>query len=385
MIKKIANSSFFRNLFVSGRIDWVLFLATLPLLAAGLITMRTFGGGDDYFFSRQIIWIAVSFAVFFLFSFIDWRFLKKGEVLISLFGVAIAVLVGLLFLGTAVKGAASWIALPFFAIQPSDPIKILIILILAKYFSRRHIEIANIRHIIISGIYVLILTILIFFQPDFGSALIFFMIWLGMIMVSGVSKKHLLLVFMIFAIIFSVSWFFVFQPYQKDRVLTFLNPLRDVRGAGYSAYQSMIAVGSGQVFGKGIGFGTQSRLEFLPEYQTDFVFAAFTEEWGLVGALFIFIFYGIVIWRILKNAFLGQSNFESFFGMGLAILLMSHFIIHVGMNIGLMPITGIPLPFLSYGGSHMITVFAGLGILMGMRKYSHQLRYKDIGEEFGVA
>jgi len=384
MIKKIANTGFFRNFFVSGRIDWVLFLATLPLLAAGLITMRTLGGGDDYFFSRQIIWIAVSFAVFFLFSFIDWRFLRKGEVLVSLLGAAIAILAGLLFFGTVVKGAASWIALPFFAIQPSDPIKILIILILAKYFSRRHIEIANIRHIIVSGIYVLIPTIFIFFQPDFGSALIFFMIWLGMIMVSGVSKKHLLLVFLIFAIIFGASWFFVLESYQKDRVLTFLHPLKDIRGAGYNAYQSMIAVGSGQIFGKGIGFGTQSRLEFLPERQTDFIFAAFTEEWGLIGALFIFIFYGIVIWRVLKNAFLGQTNFESFFGMGFAILLVSHFIVHVGMNIGLMPITGITLPFLSYGGSHMITIFAGLGILMGMRKYARQSQYKEIEEEFEV-
>lgn len=363
-------------------IDWILFLSTLPLLAGGLVTMRAFGEGSNYFFFRQIAWILVSFVVFFLFSSVDWRFLRRGELLVALFAGAVAVLAFLLIVGKTVKGAASWIALPFFAIEPSDPIKLLVILILAKYFSRRHIEIAHIRHIIVSGIYVFIPAILIFFQPDFGSAIIFFLIWLGMIMVSGVSKKHLLLVFLAIAVTFSVSWFFAFKPYQKDRVLTFLHPLKDLRGAGYNAYQSMIAVGSGQIFGKGIGFGTQSRLEFLPEHQTDFIFAAFAEEWGLVGVLFIFIFFGTIIWRILKNAFLGQGNFETLFGFGLAIFLMAHFIVNIGMNIGLLPITGTTLPFMSYGGSHMITVFAGLGILMGMRRYARSAHREDATAEF---
>ncbi len=367
-------------------IDWTLFLATLPLLAAGLITMRALGGsppaGIDYFFSRQLIWIAASFAVFFLFSFIDWRFLRKGEVLMVFFAGMVATLSFLVIFGKVVHGAASWITLPFLSVEPSDPAKLLVILILAKYFSRRHIEIADIRHVIVSGLYVFIPAALIFFQPDFGSAIILFLIWLGMILASGVSKKHLLLVFLVIALAFSVSWLFVFKPYQKERILTFLHPLKDIRGTGYNAYQSTIAVGSGQIFGKGIGFGTQSRLDFLPEHQTDFIFAAFAEEWGLVGVLFIFAFFGVVIWRVLKAAYLGQGNFESFFGIGLAVFLMSHFIVHIGMNIGLLPITGTTLPFMSYGGSHMLTVFAGLGILMGMRKYSRQAHRDDLNTEF---
>ncbi len=367
-------------------IDWILFLSTLPLLAGGLITMRELGrgmsSGGDYFFNRQLIWIGISFLVFFLFSRVDWRFLRRGETLALYWGVMVGVLAVLLVLGKTVRGAASWISLSFFSIEPSDLVKLLTILILAKYFSRRHVEIGNIRHIIVSGFYVFIPAILVFLQPDFGSAIILFFIWLGMIVVSGVSKKHLLLVFLLFSLIFGASWFFVFKPYQKERVLTFLHPLRDVRGSGYNAYQSMIAVGSGQVLGKGIGLGTQSRLEFLPEHQTDFIFAAFAEEWGLVGVAFIFIFFGIIIWRILKISFLGQTNFESLFGMGLAIFLMSHFIIHIGMNIGMMPVTGITLPFMSYGGSHMITVFAGLGILMGMRRYGRSASRKDFDERF---
>jgi rod shape determining protein RodA len=240
---------------------------------------------------------------------------------------------------------------------------------LAKYFSRRHIEIANIKHILISASYAIIPAVLIFFQPDFGSTMIIFAIWLGMMMVSGIGKKHLLMVFLIGLILFSIGWFFVLKPYQQQRVLTFLHPLKDPQGAGYNALQSMIAVGSGQILGKGIGYGTQSRLEFLPEHQTDFIFAAFSEEWGFAGVSLIFILFGIAVWRILKNASSGQSNFERLFGIGMAILIVSHALIHIGMNIGLLPITGIPLPFMSYGGSNLLTVFAGLGILMGMRRY----------------
>lgn len=368
----------------SLNVDWILFLSTLPLLAAGLIAMKNLGveTAGDYYFSRQIIWILSSFLIFFLFSFIDWRFLKRGEILLFFYGVALIILAALLFIGYNIRGAASWIAFKSFSIEPSDFVKLIIILILAKYFSRRHIEIAHIKHIIISACYVLIPAILVFFQPDFGSAIVLFLIWFGMILVSGISKKHLLLVLLLILLVFSVSWFFILKPYQQERIVTFINPLHDIKGAGYNAFQSMIAVGSGRIFGKGIGYGTQSRLEFLPEHQTDFIFAALTEEWGLIGALFIFIFFGIVIWRILKSAFLGQSNFECLFGIGLAVFLMAHFIIHVGMNIGILPITGISLPFLSYGGSNLLTVFAGLGILMGMRRYSRQVHREDALAEF---
>lgn len=367
---------------ISQGVDWVLFLSTLPLLMTGLITMRAFGAESNYFFSRQIVWIGIGFAIFFIFSLIDWRFLRKSEVLIFLFLFSILILVTLLILGNAIRGATSWFQWHFFSIEPVDPIKLILILIWAKYFSRRHIEIANIKHIIVSGIYMVIPAFLVFFQPDIGSSLIIFLIWLGMIMVSGINKKHLLLIFLIITFLFSVSWFFVFKPYQKERIITFLHPLKDIQGAGYNAIQSMIAVGSGQILGKGIGYGSQSRLGFLPEHQTDFIFAAFSEEWGLVGVLLFFLFYGVIIWRILKNAYFGQSNFEVLFGIGLAIFLIAHLLIHVGMNVGILPITGINLPFMSYGGSNLLTVFAGLGILMGMRRYARSSHPEDVTAEF---
>lgn len=364
-----------------SNIDWVLFFATIPLMGAGLITMDSFSG-DSYFFQKQIIWSSVSLFVFFSLSFFDFRFLKRTRVLVTLFILAVSILFVLLGLNQVVKGARSWLDFGAFSLQPSDPVKILVILILAKYFSRRHIEIAHIKHILISGFYAFVPFTLVLLQPDFGSALIIGSIWLGMVLVSGISKKHLAAVFLVGAISFGGLWMFAFADYQKQRIMTFLNPLADIQGAGYNAYQSTIAVGSGQMFGKGVGYGTQSRLEFLPEYETDFIFAAFAEEWGFVGVLILFTLFGIIIWRILSNSLMGSTNFEVFFGMGVAIFIMAQFIVHVGMNIGLLPVTGLPLPFLSYGGSHLLTEFAALGILMGMRRYSRAVHRDDMGHEF---
>jgi rod shape determining protein RodA len=161
-----------------------------------------------------------------------------------------------------------------------------------------------------------------------------------------------------------------------------LNPLTDVQKTGYNVFQSTIAVGSGQIMGKGLGFGTQSRLKFLPVPQSDFVFAAFAEEWGFVGSSLILLLFGLVIWRILHTAYLGASNFEILFGMGIAIFFMGHILINVGMNLGIMPVTGIPLPFMSYGGSHLLAEFMGLGILMSMRRYERSAHRDDMKNEF---
>jgi len=181
-----------------------------------------------------------------------------------------------------------------------------------------------------------------------------------------------MIVFLLGAITFGGMWQFGFQDYQKQRIATFLNPLQDIQGAGYNAYQSTVAVGSGELLGKGIGYGTQSKLLFLPEYETDFIFAAFAEEWGLLGVLLLFFCFGVVIWRLLYHAAHGASNFETLFACGVAILLVSHFFVHIGMNIGLLPVTGTTVPFLSYGGSHLITEFLAIAMVLAMRRYSRK-------------
>ncbi len=362
-------------------IDWILFLSTLPIVFVGLITMNSFTG-DNYFFQKQIIWLVISLITFFCLSFLDFRFLRKTQVLIPLFLTFVFILLSLFITGSIFKGAQSWFNFGLFSVQPSDLVKLVLIFLLAKYFSKRHIEIANIRHILVSGFYAFVFFVLVLLQPDFGSAIIIFFIWLGMVLVSGISKKHLLAVFLIGTVAFAGLWFYAFQDYQKQRIMTFIHPMADIQGAGYNAYQSTIAVGSGQLLGKGVGFGTQSRLQFLPEYETDFIFAAFAEEWGFVGVVLLFVFFAILIWRILANAMKGSTNFEVLYGLGLAILIISHFTIHVGMNIGLLPVTGITIPFMSYGGSHLLTEFAALGILMGMRKYKRVVHRNDMQNEF---
>ena len=214
-----------RAFFNESSIDWFLLLALAPIIGAGLLTMDSFVDADNYFFSRQLLWVAVSVAVFFLFSMADWRFLKRTDILIVLFSFSVAFLLLLFVAGYVAKGAQSWVRFGSFSFQPSDPIKILVVLILAKYFSRRHIEIAHIRHIFVSGFYAFVPFVLVFLQPDFGSAVVIFFIWLGMIMISGVSKKHIAFVFFAGVLSFILLWSFVFADYQKKRVRTVLEPL----------------------------------------------------------------------------------------------------------------------------------------------------------------
>jgi len=311
------------------KIDWIMFSAAVLISFLGLFTMNSFTGSDINFV-KQSIWLVVSILVFFGATFLDYRFLKKTKVVMVIFAISFSLLITLFLIGKVSKGAQSWFDFGAFSFQPSDPIKIALIVLLAKYFSRRHVEIANIRHIFVSGFYTLIIFIPVLFQPDFGSALIIFLIWFGMILVSGISKKHLLVVFILGAVAFTGLWVGVLKDYQKKRIVNFLHPLADIRGAGYNAYQSTIAIGSGQVLGKGIGYGTQSKLKFLPEYKTDFIFSAYAEEWGLVGVFLLFSLFGILIWRIVRISYFGATNFEILFGLGISILLVSHFLVNVG-------------------------------------------------------
>jgi rod shape determining protein RodA len=364
-----------------SHIDWIMLSAASVLVLFGLVTMNSFVG-ENYFFEKQLIWFGVSIAVFFAASFFDWSFLRRTQVLTALFCALLIILGSLFLLARTIKGAQSWLDFGLFSFQPTDIAKVLLVLILAKYFSRRHIEIANIRHILVSGIYAFLLFFLIALQPDFGGAVVVACVWLGMVLVSGISKKHLATLFSCAIIVFALLWNFGFKDYQKDRILTFIHPLTDIRGAGYNAYQSMIAVGSGEIVGKGIGYGTQSKLKFLPEYQTDFIFAAFAEEWGFVGVIIFFSMFGLLIWRIIANARRGATNFEILYGLGLAMLFMSHFFINVGMNMGLLPVTGITLPFMSYGGSHLVTSFLALGILESYRRSMRAVHKEDTKKEF---
>jgi len=367
---------------IFSHIDLPALSAAIIIVILGLVTMNNFGDVANSFFNKQLVWLGVSIFALFSISFIDVRFLRRTSVIIWIYMITVAILVSLFVFGSVFQGSQSWFNLGFFAFQPAELSKLVLVLLLAKYFSKRHVEIKQIRHIIVSGIYAGILFLLIMMQPDFGSALIIFSIWFGMVLFSGLSKRHFISLFASGVVVFIILWSSVFADYQKDRILTFLNPLQDLQGAGYNAYQSTVSVGSGMMWGKGVGQGTQSRLLFLPEYQTDFVFAAYAEEWGFMGSILLFILYLLLIFRILKIAIHGESNFEILYSIGFSILIMTHVIIHTGINVGLLPVTGITIPFMSYGGTNLLILFSGLGILFAMRKYERPVHRDYISNEF---
>ncbi len=362
-------------------IDWIAFFAALMLSCLGLLTMNSFSGTDPLFV-RQLIWIATGVMVFFVASKVDWRFLRNSGVAASIYGFVILPLLFLIALGTAVKGARSWLSIGTLGIEPVEFAKLALIIALSKYFSRRHIEIRNIRHILVSGAYAGLVFVLVALQPDFGGAIIIALVWFGMVLVSGISWKHVLTVVLISVSAFTMLWFFGFHDYQKDRIRTFINPAGDIRGTGYNVYQSTVAVGSGQLIGKGIGYGTQSKLRFLPEYQTDFIFAAFSEEWGFIGIVIVFSLFGTIFWRIIVAASKGASNFETLFAFGVLFYLFAHFLLHVGINMGVLPVTGTTIPFMSYGGSHILGEFLALGMLSGMGAYSRATSPEAMNREF---
>lgn len=367
-----------------AHIDWYMLLSALAISLLGLVTMRSFTPSVA-FFEHQSIWIGISLIGFLIASMIDYSFLRRTPIVVALFAVVCIMLALIYFFGSIVYGSQNRFDLGIFAIQPSDPAKLILVIVLAKYFHRRHIEIKHFRHILISGAYAFLLFVLVFFQPDLGSGIIIFSIWFGMVLVAGISWKHLAVLLVTGVIVFAGLWSFGLRQYQKDRIMTFLHPLADIQNTGYNAYQSTVAVGSGQLTGKGIGYGTQSKLQFLPEYETDFIFAAYAEEWGFVGVLILLGLYGVLILRILNVAVHGANNFDSLLAAGIAIYFLSQFIVHVGMNMALLPITGTTLPFMSYGGSHLLTEYLTLGVLMGLRRYARpSIQARDETELVGA-
>jgi rod shape determining protein RodA len=348
--------------------DWTLLLPALALSLLGILTMSTFGQGASLA-PRQFLWVLVALGVYLGLSTLDMRFIRRTTVVMTLYMISFALLALLLVIAHPVMGARAWFSFGPVSFQPADLAKLALIALLAKYLSRRHVEIGDFRHIIVSGAYALTLTLLILIEPDMGNAIIFGTLWLGMMLVSGISKKHLAILGCIGLIVASVFWFEGLKPYQRARIVSFINPAGDIHGSGYNAYQAKIAVGSGELFGKGIGYGTQSKLRFLPQYQTDFIFAAFAEEWGFVGVVLLLLMYALLFVRLAQIARASATNFDAFFTLGILILLAAHVAIHTSISLGLLPVTGTTIPFMSSGGSHLVLEFAALGIVTSLARY----------------
>jgi len=351
------------------RLDWGIVIPAVLLVCFGLAAIySTCVAKNDFSnFEKQIVFFAVGFVVMIAVSFFDYRILRNNSYLILiLYGICLLLLAGLHFFAPEIRGTKGWYKVGLLSLDPIEPTKIVLVVLLAKYFSMRHVEMYKIRNIIFSGIYVLLPVFLIFIKPDLGGVTVLLLIWLGILLVSGIKIKHFLILALCFLIVAGFAWGFLLKDYQKQRITSFLVPY-DYLGASWSQNQTKISIGSGQIFGQGLAKGSQVQYGFLPEPHTDFIFSVLAEEWGMVGILFLFFAYGFLVWRVLKIAIESQSNFPRLFASGFAIILTAQFFINIGMNLSLLPVVGIYLPFISYGGSGLIGNFISLGILQSIK------------------
>jgi rod shape determining protein RodA len=351
----------FRTLF---KFDWVLVFVVFFLLSVGLLVLYSLSssGGVNYF-QKQLVFSVLGLGLMFFLATVDYRYVQKYST--ALYFVTVAVLFLVLLFGTTVNGTAGWLSFGIFQIQPVEIAKVTLIIFLASFISKKKSELGEWVRVIASLVLTAVLILLVLRQPDLGSSLVLAAIWIGMILASGIRFKHFVVLACIGVGLVFASWF-ALADYQKARIETFLHPESDPQGSGYNVLQAMVAVGSGGISGKGLGYGSQSQLSFLPEKHTDFIFAVVSEELGLIGAWFVIGLYGVLLFRIQRIARQANDNFGYLVALGVMIMIFFQVMINIGMNIGLLPVTGLPAPLLSYGGSSLLSVFLSLGLLLNI-------------------
>jgi len=351
--------------------DYILLVCILLLGFISLATMYSTEGGKVLFHTKSHFIKLIVFTVMMLiFSFINIKFWFS----IGYFSyfVVISLLVWTYLFGITSSGSKRWIDLYFINLQPSELMKIFIILCLAKYFHRMKLENVNSIYTILTSLIIIILPMgLVIVQPDLGTSVLIAISGIAVLWFAGINYKYFIYTILGFLILLPFIIAFL-KPYQKLRVLTFLNPDRDPLGAGYQIIQSKIAVGSGGLFGKGFLKGTQSYLEFLPEKHTDFIFTLFSEEFGFVGSALLLIIYAIIIYRIVAIGASSRSYFAKIFCYSFGAAIFVYITINMSMVLGLLPIVGSPLPIMSYGGSSMLATMIGFGVVMSARVHSQQ-------------
>ena len=351
------------------KLDWVMIAAALLLVSFGLLSLysSSLTKGDFFNFQKQLIFAGIGIILLFLFSCADYRIFKNDPRLIFiLYIVCVLSLAGLFFFAPEIRGVKGWYKIGPVSVDPIEFIKLILLLLLAKYFTMRHVEMYRVSHILLSGLYVLVPSLLIFLQPDLGSVLILIALWLAVLIISGIKLRAFLVLMFCGLLILTLGWSFFLKEYQKERITSFIFLQSDPLRVGWSQSQAKIAVGSGGILGQGLGRGSQTQYGFLPEPQTDFIFAAIAEEFGLVGVIILLSLFCILIWRIMRIALFSASNFIRLFTFGFVVLLVSQIFVNIGMNLGLLPVIGIPLPLISYGGSSLVATFVGLGIVQSM-------------------
>ncbi len=355
--------------------DMPLLFASGLLILGGLALLysTSVSGGTLQIFYRQLVFIVIALACFWVFAFYNYHNLAKINR-----WVYVALIVSLSYLlifGRAIRGSNRWINIGFFNLQPAEFAKLIIIVLLARWLYLKRGQINSWKSIALTFLYAIIPGILILIEPDFGSTTIVMAIWLGMLLISPMKKRYLAAFLVIGLVCAGIGWKFVLKDFQKTRVEVFINPQLDPRGRGYNVRQAVIAVGSGRLFGKGLGQGLQSQLKFLPERQTDFIFASAAEEIGFAGCIALLILYYIIAWRLIWIMRYAKDDLGYYIAAGVLCLMFTQVTINIGMNLGLLPVTGIPLPFLSYGGSSLIVLAIAMGVVQNVAQQSRILRF----------
>ena len=362
------NESFFQKF---KNFDYILMFCILLLGSISLITMYSTDGGKILFHTKShFIKLIVFTMMMLIISFINIKFWFSIGYLAYL--LTIGLLFWTYFFGIKASGSQRWIDLYFINLQPSELMKVFIILCLAKYFHRMKLENVNSIYAIFTSLVIILLPMgLVIIQPDLGTSVLISISGIAVLWFAGINHKYF--IYTLIAFLISLPFIISFlQPYQKLRVLTFLNPDRDPLGAGYQIIQSKIAVGSGGIFGKGFLKGTQSYLEFLPEKHTDFIFTLFSEEFGFIGSAFLLLIYAVIIYRIVAIGANSRSYFAKIFCYSFGAAIFVYITINMSMVLGLLPIVGSPLPIMSYGGSSMLATMIGFGIVMSARVHNQQ-------------
>lgn len=357
---------FKKILFFLKQIDWFLLGPIIVLVCFSLAEIYSISlgqsGADLLFFRKQIIFVIIGIILYFVLSTFDFHhFFSYSN---YLYVIGIVILISVLIFGQTINGTRGWFSILGFGLQPVELIKIILIICLARYFSKGSVSIRPLRHFLISGSAVAFCILLVLAQPDFGSAALLFAIWLVFVAAVGFEKKYLIFIGVGLVIMFAIAWQFVFKDYQRERLVSFLQP--SAASTHYNVRQAIIAVGAGGLYGRGLGFGSQSQLKFLPEANTDFIFAVIAEELGLIGVLMVIGCFALILYRLISFLPHIRNYFGSLIIIGGVGLIFIEMFINIGMNIGILPVIGIPLPFVSYGGSALLAHLGLAGIMQNI-------------------
>jgi len=353
--------------------DWALFAIVVIIASVGILNLYSISSNGETsgtaFYLKQLTWLLVGLIIMIIVAFIEYRY--YFDFAYPIHGATLFMLVVVMAFGMITSGAQRWIRMGSLSFQPSEFVKISLIIALAKFFEKPpNREGFNLKDLPIPFLFLVVPLVLILKQPDLGTAIILFLVLFSVLLFVKVRWSSLLILALSGASILPLLWRFL-KEYQKKRIYTFFNPSLDPLGSGYHIIQSKIAVGSGGIFGKGFMKGTQCKLGFLPEQQTDFIFSVLAEEWGLIGSLIVISLYVVLIFWGLRIAVSAKDRFGAILAFGVVAMLFWHVFINIGMVVGMMPVVGIPLPLLSYGGSFMVSTLMGAGLLLNvsMRRY----------------